>query len=106
MTELIPTGTIVRYTSHYFEDAYGVVIPREWWAPEMDEDMYVFTRTLRNATWSEGDVISSQKGWWVGEEYTYEVVPEEEIPDEISALAARCLLDREFVPLLSEDNNV
>jgi hypothetical protein len=67
-----------------------------------------FTRVLedsRNCDRISG--VSTNGGWWIDQkEYCYEIIPEEEIPEEIIVLAMRCLLDRSFVPFVSEDYKV
>jgi hypothetical protein len=35
--------------------------------------------------------------------YLFEVIPENLVPDHISALGARCLLDPNFVPFVNKD---
>jgi hypothetical protein len=41
-------------------------------------------------------------GWWLNGMYDCEIVPDDQVPDHIQALAMRCLLDPTFIPEMDE----
>ena len=112
MNKAPPVGTIVRaFSSDEDENTYAVVVPREWsrvrdkWSTQ-----YAFTRPLGPYARYFRPAVEQQGGWYIGNgdsgEYTYTIISDDDVPDEIIALATRCLLDREFIPFVNEANNV
>jgi hypothetical protein len=100
---LPPVGTIVRLLDQE-PHVLAVVVPMEF-GPVYNltfKDI-AFTRILigplkeRSAANPE-----AHGGWYIGPdgERNYEVVPDDQVPDEILALAGCCLLDPNFVPRL------
>jgi hypothetical protein len=99
-TELPPVGTIVRLRH---EGVLAVAVPVEWGRSKtIPADELRLTRILEPNPYLQRN-INSNGGWYVGRNYGWTDVNEDEIPDEILALAMRCLLDSSFVPFVSED---
>lgn len=96
MTDLPAVGTIVRITDHYsYSTPLAVVVPLDY-DPNGPFGSYstgVCTRLI------EDDLRIESKVWYVGDEdYQFDIVPDDEVPDDILALAGRCLLDPNFIP--------
>lgn len=106
MTKLPDIGTIVKLIDNSGPPVRAVVVPPEYHARgpgDYGRDM-VFTRLLEGPrdgrSASRADLHG---GWWVGRSgYSYKVIPDEEVSDEILALAGRCLLDPTFIPEIEE----
>lgn len=118
MTDLPPVGTIVKAFHQPYKEGgnvplgYAVVLPHDY-APRVTRQGwegagdYAYTRPLESAF---HEAVLSQKGWYIGYGepgvYPFEIPDEDTLPDKLIALAARCLLDRDFIPFVKEDNNV
>lgn len=99
-----PIGTIVRLREYSQSMPYAVVVPSDYaknYKPRDWDDTYAFTRLLENPCNYYG-AIKGQGGWYIGDgnvgRYDYDVISEDEVPNDIAALAGRALLDRDFVP--------
>lgn len=111
----LSVGTIIKLTDQTEFSEWAVVVDISYYLGELDRVRKValehdaFTRILSNDA-SCGyyfGAMESNGGWWVDSDvYTYEIIPEDQIPDEIIVLAMRCLLDRTFIPFVSEGNKV
>jgi hypothetical protein len=102
--DLPDVGTIVRLTSYV--PRLAVVVPFQW-GPEHNWELtdLAFTRLLEGGYDNYlGAKPEYNGGWYVGKVAvgSYEIVPDDQVPDEILALAMRCLLDPTFIPEISD----
>lgn len=109
----LPIGTIVKLANSPRESVWAVVVDMTYannWCLRYQQEHEGFVRILedrRGKSFSTGVALNG--GWWISSNYSRsgcEIIPEEEIPEEIIVLAMRCLLDRSFVPFVSEDYKV
>jgi hypothetical protein len=92
----LPIGTIVRLGR---DTGLAVVVPNEWagnYHQKWQSDGFVRLLGGNDYPYVTGQSVNG--GWWLTYVYSCEIVPEEEVPDHIQALAMRCLLDPTFVP--------
>lgn len=103
-------GTIVRVWDQQREDIWlAVVVPIErmktFWVDDLSEVRA--TIPLTNPGGCGPNSIKSHDGWIIGQDgaqfWDYEVIPDDEVTDDILALAGRVLLDPNFIPFVKED---
>jgi hypothetical protein len=107
----LPIGTVIMLTDKGYEKtrpkAYAVVVDPTCghnFKDSLLDRHHGFTRILECDS-GRVHAIAGNGGWWVNDDtYTYEIIPEDQIPEEIVVLAMRCLLDRNFVPFAEELN--
>jgi hypothetical protein len=97
----LPIGAIVRIEG---DTGLAVVVPNTW-ARNYQEKWKLdpFLRLLggNDHPYCQGPALTG--GWWLpGLMYDCEIVPDDQVPDHIQALAMRCLLDPAFIPEMDE----
>jgi hypothetical protein len=104
MTPLPAVGTIVRLIDSSGPPTLAVVVPDEYHSEGLKHSVMVFTRLLEGPVTNRSAArATGHGGWWIGNStYRFEVVPDDQVPDEILALAGRCLLDPTFIPEIGE----
>jgi hypothetical protein len=104
-------GTIVwlkKCETYGERDYLAVLVPREWagnyWSlPSPPAEPRWFVRFLELPNNNLRLNIRCNGGWWIGNpKRSIQVVSEDEVPDHMSVLATRCLLDPDFVPFAKE----